>query len=126
MLGLALASSGLVLAIAGSLTLGAELAISRETAPNLFSPRLRLTRRLDRDPSTRSPPRIPITKPFAAKTSPTYWRRYILFRYSSTIQYVRDRITNAWTVITILEATACLTVDAVLTLEANSAPSQPS
>ena len=42
-----------------------------------------------------------------------------MFRYSSTIQKDRERMTNDWTVMMILEADPCPAVDPVVTLETN-------
>src|SRR2546422_4699504 len=120
MFGLMLTSAGLAIASADILTLGAEEVTSRETASNLFSPCLRLMNiKLDTDPNTRRVPRIPNIKPSAWKTPLTYSRRYMLFRYSSTIHSDRERMTTDWTMITILEADPCPAVESTLTLETN-------
>src|SRR6266581_3950708 len=111
---------GLALASADILTFGAEGVTSRETAPNLFSPCLLLTNiRLEMDPRTSRVPSIPIIRPSAWKTPVTYSRRYMLFRYSSTIHSDRERMTTDWTMITILEADPCPAVESTLTLETN-------
>src|SRR4029077_18526992 len=104
---------------------------SRETAPNLFSPCLLLTNTaLEIDPRISNVPSVPIIRPSAWKTPLRYSPRYLLFRYSSTNHNDRERITNDWTIITILEADPCPAADPVLTLESNqrlpSQPSQPS
>src|SRR5438132_4880069 len=120
MFGLMLTSAGLAIASADILTLGAEEVASRETAPNLFSPCLLLMSiRLETDPRTSRVPSVPIIRPSAWKTPLTYSRRYMLFRYSSTIHSERERMTNDWTVMMILEADPCPAVDPVVTLETN-------
>jgi len=75
--------------------------------------------RLEMEPRTSRVPSIPIIRPSAWKTPLTYSRRYMLFRYSSTIQKDRERMTNDWTVMMILEADPCPAVDPVVTLETN-------
>src|SRR2546426_9481141 len=120
MLGLALASTGFVFASADSRTFGAVGGVtSRETAPNFFSPCFLLNIRVDKDPNTRRVPSNPNIKPSAWKTPLTYSRRYMLFRYSSTIHSDRERMTTDWTMITILEADPCPAVESTLTLETN-------
>ena len=121
MLGLALASTGFVFASADSRTFGAVGGVaSRETAPNFFSPCfLLLNIRVEKDPNTRRVPSNPIIKPSAWKTPLTYSRRYMLFRYSSTIQSDRERITTDCIAITILERDRCPMADSALTVETN-------
>src|SRR5207244_1883284 len=120
MFGLMLTSAGLAIASADILTLGAEEVTSRETASNLFSPCLRLMNiKLDTDPNTRRVPRIPNIKPSAWKTPLTYSRRYMLFRYSSTIHSDRERMTTDCIAITILERDRCPMADSALTVETN-------
>src|SRR5256712_4406095 len=120
MFGLMLTSAGLAIASADILTLGAEEVTSRETASNLFSPCLRLMNiKLDTDPNTRRVPRIPNIKPSAWKTPLTYSRRYMLFRYSSTIHSDRERMTTDCIAITILERDRCPMADSALIVETN-------
>src|SRR6266480_4520037 len=120
MFGLALASAGFVIASADILTFGAEGVKSRETAPNFFSPcLLRMNIKLETEPRTSRVPNIPIIRPSAWKTPLTYSRRYMLFRYSSTIHSEREKMTSDWTMIMILEADPCPAVDPVFKLETN-------
>src|SRR6266702_8778243 len=108
MFGLVLASAGFAVASADSLTFGVEGVASREIDPNFFSPCLfRMNIRLEIEPRTSRVPNIPIIRPSAWKTPLTYSRRYMLFRYSSTIQKDSERMTNDWIMITILEADPC-------------------
>src|SRR6266481_8747179 len=126
-----LASNGFALVTTAPLIFGAAGVTSRETASNLFSPCLLfMSIRLETEPMTSSVPSIPIIRPSAWKTPLRYSPRYLLFRYSSTNHNDRERITNDWTMITILEADPCPDVEPVLTHESNqrlpSQPSQPS
>src|SRR5439155_24545205 len=103
MFGLALLWACFVITSADILTFGAEGATSREIAPNFFSPcLLHMKIRLEMEPRTSRVPIIPIIRPSACKTPLTYSRRYMLFRYSSTIQKDREIMTNDWTVMMIL------------------------
>src|SRR2546430_3450350 len=116
MLGLVLASNGFALVKTAPLIFGAAGVTSRETASNLFSPCLLfMSIRLETEPMTSSVPSIPIIRPSAWKTPLRYSPRYLLFRYSSTNQNDRERMTTDWTMITIFEADPCPAVGPVLT-----------
>src|SRR6266566_501316 len=120
MFDLVLASNGFALVTTTPLIFGAAGVTSRETASNLFCPCLLfMSIRLETEPRTSNVPSIPITRPSAWKTPLRYSPRYLLFRYSSTNQNDRERMTTDWNMITILEADPCPVVGPVLTLESN-------
>src|SRR6266487_6124399 len=120
MFGLVLASNGFALVTTAPLIFGAAGVTSRETSSILFSPCLLfMSIRLETEPMNSSVPSIPIIRPSAWKTPLRYSPRYLLFRYSSTNQNDRKRMTTDWTVITILEADLYPVVGPVPTLESN-------
>ena len=120
MFGLVLASNGFALVTTAPLIFGAAGVTSRETSSILFSPCLLfMSIRLETEPMNSSVPSIPIIRPSAWKTPLRYSPRYLLFRYSSTNQNDRERMTTDWTMITIFEADPCPAVGPVLTLESN-------
>jgi hypothetical protein len=83
--------SGFFVSTFEGLATGLGFLTSREIVP---CPCLCFTNSPVAEPKTSSVARIPNIQPSVWKTPLMYSRRYMLFRYSSTIQYDSDRITS--------------------------------